>query len=140
MKLIAHRGNFDGKNKKLENEPDYIKRALRKGFDAEVDVWFMDGLYFGHDKPQYESDIDFLLEHHKNLWIHCKNLSALSTLSEIYNLNVFWHEKDQYALTSHGFIWTYPHQPICNKSVIVCNTSKYSKFQDCYGVCSDKLV
>ena len=56
------------------------------------------------------------------------------------NLNVFWHENDAYTLTSHGYIWTYPHQKVCEKSVIVAKNSKYLKFQSCYGVCSDNLV
>ena len=139
MKLIAHRGNINGRNKNEENKPSYIKKALDQGFDAEVDVWLMDGIYFGHDEPQYESDMDFLLNNHEKLWIHCKNLSALNSLSEFFNLNVFWHEDDKFTLTSQGFIWTYPHNPICPKSVVVCKDSKYSKYQDCYGVCSDFL-
>ena len=106
MKLIAHRGNTKGKNKKEENKPSYIEEAIKLGFDAEVDVWLMDGIYFGHDKPQYESDMDFLLQHHENLWIHCKNLAALNSLSDFGNLNVFWHENDKFTLTSQGFIWT----------------------------------
>lgn len=139
MKLIAHRGNTNGRNKREENKPDYIKKALSQGFDVEVDVWLMDGIYFGHDEPQYECDMDFLLNNHEKLWIHCKNLSALNSLSDFFNLNVFWHEEDKFTLTSQGFIWTYPHNTICSKSVIVCSDSKYSKYQDCYGVCSDFL-
>tara|TARA_B100000941_G_C28483730_1_gene543730 strand:- start:456 stop:878 length:423 start_codon:yes stop_codon:yes gene_type:complete len=139
MKLIAHRGNINGRNKSEENKPSYIKQALDQGFDVEVDVWLMDGIYFGHDAPQYESDMDFLLNNHERLWIHCKNLSALNNLSDFFNLNVFWHEQDKFTLTSQGFIWTYPHNPICSKSVVVCKDSKYSKYQECHGVCSDFL-
>ena len=139
MKLIAHRGNTNGRNKLEENSPDYIKDAIKKGYDVEIDAWLMDGIYLGHDTPEYETDIDFLLRYHNKLWIHCKNIQALSTLSEITNLNVFWHEKDAYTLTSQGFVWTYPHQKVCEKSVIVARSAKYLKFQDCYGVCSDIL-
>lgn len=140
MKLIAHRGNTNGRKKELENSPKYIEKAIKSGFDAEVDVWLMDGIYLGHDKPQYETEIDFLLQYHKSLWIHCKNITALSLLSTIENLNVFWHEKDAYTLTSRGFIWTYPHQKVCEKSVIVAPSAKYIKFQKCHGVCADVLV
>tara|TARA_Y100000590_G_scaffold143436_1_gene164718 strand:+ start:87047 stop:87469 length:423 start_codon:yes stop_codon:yes gene_type:complete len=140
MKLIAHRGNIDGKNAKDENSPDYLERAFKRGYDAEVDVWALDGIYFGHDEPQYESDVDFLLRNHQHLWIHCKNIEALSLLSNIVNLNVFWHENDAYTLTSKGYIWTYPHQKVCEKSVIVSSNAKYMKFQSCFGVCSDFLV
>ena len=61
MKLIAHRGNITGRNPDEENSPDYISQAIQKGYDVEVDVWLMDGIYLGHDKPQYETSIDFLL-------------------------------------------------------------------------------
>lgn len=140
MKLIAHRGNISGRQINYENQPDYIESSIRKGFDAEIDVWFQDGLYSGHDYPEFEMDFDFLLEFHKSLWVHCKNIEALETLSSIQQLNVFWHQEDDYTLTSKGFIWTYPHKKICKKSVIVCDTSQYSKYQNCFGVCSDKLI
>ena len=61
MKLIAHRGNTNGRNKLEENSPDYIKDAIKKGYDVEIDAWLMDGIYLGHDNPEYETDIDFLL-------------------------------------------------------------------------------
>ena len=56
MKFIAHRGNIDGPNFEEENQLEYIERAIEKGFDAEIDIWYLpqaDQLYLGHDKPQY---------------------------------------------------------------------------------------
>jgi len=54
MILISHRGNINGKFESYENEPTYIDLALSKGYDVEIDVWYVDGLlYLGHDKPQY---------------------------------------------------------------------------------------
>ena len=38
MRLIAHRGNTNGRNKKRENEIVYILEALNLGYDAEIDV------------------------------------------------------------------------------------------------------
>jgi hypothetical protein len=38
MKLIAHRGNYVGINRHLENNPEYIREALGNGYDVEVDV------------------------------------------------------------------------------------------------------
>ena len=139
MKLIAHRGNIKGRNKKEENNPDYIRTAIKKGFDAEIDVWFHDGLYSGHDEAVYDLDLDFLLEFHKSLWIHCKNIESLEFLTSIPQLNVFWHQTDSYTLTSHGYIWTYPHTRVCRKSVIVCTDSRFARYQNCYGICCDKL-
>ena len=38
MKLIAHRGLFNGPNKELENNPDQIEKAWNLGFDCEIDL------------------------------------------------------------------------------------------------------
>ena len=38
MRLIAHRGNINGRNKKRENEIVYILEALNLGYDAEIDI------------------------------------------------------------------------------------------------------
>ena len=54
MRLIAHRGNFQGINKEQENSPEYLIEAIRNGYDVEVDTWVVDNVfYFGHDEPQY---------------------------------------------------------------------------------------
>ena len=56
MKMIAHRGLLSGPDKDLENRPEQIDTALSKGFEAEVDVWVVDGQKFmlGHDQPLYQ--------------------------------------------------------------------------------------
>ena len=55
MRLISHRGNINGKQPDLENEPKYINDALKQGYDVEIDLWFVDGFFWlGHDEPQYE--------------------------------------------------------------------------------------
>ena len=59
MILIAHRGNINGPNENLENDPKYIVQAVDKGFDVEVDIWYTsDGLFLGHDNPQYKIEKD----------------------------------------------------------------------------------
>ena len=60
MKLIAHRGNITGPKPELENSPDYIFEAIKKGFDVEVDVWYgTDGKFMlGHDNPDYSFPFD----------------------------------------------------------------------------------
>ena len=46
MILISHRGNLNGTSP-FENHPEYIQKALLKGFDVEIDVWFFgDGGYW----------------------------------------------------------------------------------------------
>jgi hypothetical protein len=138
MIYIAHRGLFDGPNKEKENHPQQILSALSKGYDVEVDVWYKDELWFlGHDGPTYGVDEQFLYT--RGLWIHAKNIEALYELS-FTNLNYFWHQEDDYTLTSKGFIWTYPGKTLTKTSICVMPEWKYdvSKFNmNCYGVCSD---
>ena len=105
MKIISHRGNTNGINKDLENNPSHIIGVLNK-FDVEVDVWFIDNKWFlGHDNPQYEVNYSFF---NNNMWIHCKNLEACVELSKS-NLNWFWNENDKITLTSKQVIWCFPN-------------------------------
>lgn len=40
MYLISHRGNLNGVESENENNPKYLKIAINKGFNVEVDVRF----------------------------------------------------------------------------------------------------
>lgn len=104
MIKIAHRGNFKGRQPDLENSPSYILEALKKEFHVEVDAWLYKGKwYLGHDKPTYLVDAPFLSN--SKIWIHAKNLDAYSMLYPDKNFHVFWHDKDEFAITSKGFKW-----------------------------------
>ncbi|RLA22903.1 MAG: hypothetical protein DRQ63_12235 [Gammaproteobacteria bacterium] len=106
MKIIAHRGNIYGPNKERENSPEYIEEAIVNGYDVEVDLRYIDGgFYLGHDSAKYKVDFKFLSK--TELWIHCKNFGALNYLIDS-DLNYFYHDGDNYTLTSHNFIWCYP--------------------------------
>tara|TARA_Y100000004_G_scaffold181385_1_gene227003 strand:- start:467 stop:925 length:459 start_codon:yes stop_codon:yes gene_type:complete len=146
MKLIAHRGNTNGPNKKLENTTKYIEQAINKGFDVEIDLKLNNDAYLlGHDEKTEQTTLQWIIFYSKHLWIHCKNLEALNKLTSIDNignLNYFWHQKDDYTLTSKRFIWTYPRKPVTNKSVIVCKSiDECNKYIDTglYGICSDYI-
>jgi hypothetical protein len=108
---IAHRGLFEGPDPKEENKPEQIQKALDENFMAEADVWAKDEVfYLGHDAPTYKIDIDFL----KNWKIicHAKNKEALFAFyKHSAVLHYFWHEEDDYTLTSNGYIWAYPGKP-----------------------------
>lgn len=138
--LIAHRGNTKGKKPSLENSPDYIDEALLQGFDVEVDVWVTDRIFLGHDKPEYQCSMNFLINRSEKLWIHCKNLGALEVLNGIKRLNIFWHQNDDFTLTSKGYIWTYPNKDVCEKSVIVVKNALSYDGTKCHGLCSDILL
>jgi hypothetical protein len=96
-------------------------------------------LWLGHDRPDYHIREDFLNQF--GLWIHAKNLSALRWLTNT-QLNYFWHQNDDYVITSHKWIWTYPGKDLTTRSVCVMPEWKNPtldgiKDLNCYGVCSD---
>lgn len=139
MKFISHRGNVKKKIKKLENKPSYINQALSLGYDIEVDVWYKNNnFYLGHDKPLYKISKKFLKN--KKIWCHAKNIEALHELKKIKAI-YFWHQKDDYTLTSNGFFWTYPGIKPCKKSICVLPEWKGKKLlnQNIGGICSDLI-
>lgn len=143
MKLIAHRGLTNGPNPDIENSKMQITIALHKGFDVEVDVWYINDVwYLGHDMPLYQTDISFLSK--PGLWIHAKNIDALYQLSKT-KLNYFWHQEDHFTLTSHGYIWTYPNNRLTDHSICVMpnwhdGELRNAKDANCYGICSDYVA
>lgn len=147
MKIISHRGNINGPDSLKENSPKYIEEALSQGYDVEIDVHYDSKykcFYLGHDNPQYVVSLYWLSKYRENLWIHCKNLEALSEFSKTA-FNYFWHENDRYTLTSKGIGWALIGQYPYPKSVIVLpeNTSLYNLPQgvefikNSYGICTD---
>ena len=145
MILISHRGNLNGKNESLENNPNYIDNAISKGYDVEIDIWYKDGLlWLGHDEPKYKITIDFIKERISKLWIHCKNVEAIQYFMNHKDVgqycHYFWHQNDDYTLTSHGFIWTFPDKKlsISRNTICVLPELGYSgNFNKCYGICTD---
>lgn len=114
-KFISHRGNIyasDFLGNSFENTPDYIDTAIKLNFDVEVDVWSVNGLlYLGHDVPETRVPLSFFKDRFKYLWIHLKNVEAVSIF--LYNdlidrsiYNYFWHEQDLLSITSRGYIWS----------------------------------
>jgi glycerophosphoryl diester phosphodiesterase len=142
MKFIAHRGNITDQYPNLENTPQYIEEAIKKGFDVEIDVWKNNYLYLGHDYPQYRIDIEFLKKHQDKLWCHAKNIEALEFLLK-YNFHAFWHQNDSYTLTSKKYIWAFPK--FMANGILVMPENKFdTKFilenkHNIKGICSDKI-
>lgn len=141
MILISHRGNINGRLESYENEPNYIDLAIKKGYDVEIDIWVVDGIfYLGHDDPQYVIPLDWLYKRKDKLWVHCKNVESIekfNSLNETYNY--FWHQEDTVTLTSKNFIWAYPgKQPIKN-SISVLPELFNDNTSECIGICSDYI-
>lgn len=141
MKLISHRGNLNGPNIEYENNPEYILNTIKLGYDCEIDVRYINNeLFLGHDEPDYKIELDFLMTNSNNIWIHCKNMEALDYLLDHPNLNIFWHQNDDYTLTSKGFVWCYPKMRTSNKSIILMPECNNFEIPDIgYGICSDYI-
>ena len=137
MYLISHRGNLNGIQKNKENDPGYINNAINKGFDVEVDVRFENNKFFlGHDFSQFEINKEFLLN--KKIWCHAKTSEALFALDEI-KAHFFWHQEDDYTITSKGFIWVYPGKPLLKNSICVLPEKNNMNYSECYGICTDYI-
>lgn len=137
MIFIAHRGNTNGIDKDNENNPKYILKAISNGFHAEIDVWLnRDILYLGHDYPQYEITISFIEDNADKLFCHCKNIQAFELLLD-RGINCFFHDKDDYTLTSKGIIWAYPGKQLVKNSIAVMPEWDNIIPYNCYGVCTD---
>lgn len=142
MIKISHRGNIFGPQKEKENSPEYLWNAIESGYNVEADIWYIGkNFYFGHDAPEYKVDPILLFTMSFHTWFHCKNFDALDVMSNEFNFNkFFWHQQDDYTITSNGYIWTYPNKIVSKKSIIVVtDQSELSKYidLDIYGVCSD---
>jgi len=138
MKYISHRGNINGPSK-LENNPDHIIKILDQ-FDVEIDVWDLCGVFFlGHDSPIYVINEEFLKN--KGLWCHAKNYAALLKMLNM-NIHCFWHQTDEYTVTSKGFIWAFPTYNY-EKDVIAVLPENYNvklkNLQNVAGICSDYI-
>jgi hypothetical protein len=108
---------------------------LHKGFDVEIDVWFKNGKwYLGHDKPTYIVDKSFL--ENKKLWCHAKNLDALNLMLKNNKIHCFWHQNDDFTLTSKNYIWTYPDKDTRDNSIIVL-IKKEKIPKKTFGICTD---
>jgi hypothetical protein len=142
MILISHRGNIEGKNLELENNPFHIDKIISLGYDVELDVRLInDRWYLGHDEGQYSIQIEWMINRSKNIWVHCKNINSIEFLiSKKIDLNFFWHQNDDLTLTSKNFIWSFPgKQPIKN-SISVMPEIHNEDISHCCGICSDFII
>jgi len=138
MYRISHRGNLRGKTDQ-ENKVAYIEEAIAAGFEVEIDVWFLNGqFYLGHDGPQETVPESFLGTY--GLWCHAKNFDALDRMLPFGNIHCFWHQDDDFTLTSRGHLWTYPGKPLAKNSICVLPEQFDVDPTECLGVCSDFIV
>ncbi len=138
MNWIAHRGNMNGPDETRENTIAYAIEAIKTGFQVEVDVHYQhNNLYLGHDYFNELVSLAFLA--HPMLWCHAKTIKTFNYLLSFPQVHCFFHDADDVALTSRGFLWTFPGKPLTDRSVCVMpekNDQDPFKIQ-CYACCSD---
>ncbi len=145
MILISHRGNTEGARPEKENQPSYLKFAQSLGFDIELDLWHTQGgLFLGHDGPQYKVDETLFTElDPARAWYHAKNAAALVYLKQRPGLHYFWHQEDDYALTSKGYIWVhcFKGRLLKNSICVLPEARKDNRgLKACAGICSDFIT
>ena len=113
--------NFGLKN--LETQFDIICK-----FDGEK-------FYLGHDEPQEAVSIKWLRD--QQLWCHAKSYNALEGMVA-YGIHCFFHHNDKYTITSQGWIWAFPGQPVGAYTIAVHPEQLTAEqLEKCSGVCSD---
>ncbi len=137
MKLISHRGNVNGPNPEMENDPRYIENTLGKGFSVEVDVWSKGSDFFlGHDEPEHQVSELFLK--HGSIWCHAKDIKTFYKLIEI-EAHCFSHDQDEVALTTKGYLWSTYGNDMTDKSICVMPPRNKKLPDYIAGVCSDYI-
>jgi hypothetical protein len=140
MIIISHRGNVDGPDSSKENTIKQINKVISMGIPVEIDVRVVDDKWFlGHDCNQYQIDKSYLLQNKEMLWCHAKNISALENMLEL-GLHCFWHQEDDYTLTSKGIIWAYPNK-YTGVGILVMPSKEFidKNTKSIYGICSDNI-
>jgi hypothetical protein len=144
MIFISHRGNTDSIKKDLENTQKYIDLAISKGYEVEIDIWYVDqNLFLGHDKPEKLVSLQWLEERKDKLWIHTKNRSALEYFTMQKNcFKFFWHTIEPYILTSNCLIWAHDYESINNEKICIIPLLSLEQVveadvRDWYAICTD---
>jgi len=156
MIKISHRGNVSGPNPDRENTSKYVDAAIAQGYMVEVDIWKNgDRFYMTHKcslSDRTEINIEWLKARIDELIIHCKDVVALQWFaSQLDDWHYFWHQKDDYTLTSAQWIWgglgSPMHSPITKdiydyvECTSICVMPEYSEqnISKFTGVCSDYI-
>ncbi len=139
MRIIAHRANLNGPDTKGENSLEAIDKCFDLGFEVELDIWLVEKkLILSHHFPQSDEAFacDDLLAN-PQVWWHAKNVEAFLHLQGQVN-HLFWHQNDDFALTTSGYLWTYPGQKLTEKSIQVLPEVSLQKTPSfVFGVCTD---
>jgi hypothetical protein len=143
MRLISHRGNTMGPDPSRENNPQYIQAAIDKGYDVEVDARLLQGgIFLGHDRPDYQVDLPWLVARKDRLWIHTKNFQAIDFLIP-HDLRVFYHQHERHVVIGNTrALWSCDLSEANGRSVVpMMGLEEIQRYKSLapgfHGVCSD---
>ena len=145
MMLISHRGNLNGPDLFSENDPELVNEVILMDIPVEVDLrWHNNSFYFGHDEPQYQVSVEFLLANKEWLWFHCKDKEAFNAALKLRKLNCFWHNTDDYTITTFGYAWAYPGKEPAGTLCIGVMPEMQWTFEETlkkpfFGICTDYI-
>jgi 3-deoxy-D-manno-octulosonate 8-phosphate phosphatase (KDO 8-P phosphatase) len=129
---------MSGPSPTMENDPQYIEKTLKVGYDVEVDVWLQaDGFYLGHNTPLYKIERHFL--QNQRIWSHCKNTDAFLELSKYIDINCFFQTTEELVLTSRGYLWAHSDCKSWNSKTVIVNleNKKLDTINIPFAICSD---
>ena len=110
------------------------------GYDVEIDVRIIESnIFLGHDTPDHKVDLGFLKERERHLWCHAKNIEAFLFLLD-KEIHCFWQERDDYSLTSRGFLFTHSRITKPTKKSIIFSDIEPISVVGAAGVCSDYIA
>lgn len=140
VKYIAHRGNTQGPQPSFENTIEYLRSAYQD-YDVEIDLIGHKGrLYLGHDEPQQPAPLDFVQS--EGVWCHAKNYEAATLLSSM-RTHWFWHQEDDFALTSKEFFWCFPNIQIQHPKAVWLDLGDDvwlpKEIDNIYAICGDTV-
>tara|TARA_B100000161_G_C33335199_1_gene317633 strand:+ start:100 stop:603 length:504 start_codon:yes stop_codon:yes gene_type:complete len=153
-KIISHRGLINGPSLDLENNPQNISSNIKEYpfLINEIDVNLTkNGIFLGHDKLNYQVNLDFIIEKKEFLILHLKKFDitsqeVLSTFEKlITNCHMFAHEEDPFVITNRGWIWSHPKKGIISNTILVMpekiipieNLNLREELKVLKGVCTD---
>ena len=145
--IVHHRGNSLS-NLTVENNPIDLKKLVHAGHYIELDVWTRgEKIFVGHDRPDVEVTYDWLLKVADRAFIHCKDGITFSRLKRWFGArgiatNLFYHTHEDYALSTGGWVITYPGKQTFKEflSMMPESAGRVPSGEACAAICSDKLT
>ena len=142
MLYISNLGNTKGRDVIEEGGLPIIVDALNRGFCVNINLWKLPKSFaVGVDYPMEEVDPDFLSGNKEKLLLRAMNIESLKWMLE-NGYHCYWREKDDFTVSSHGFILSFgvaviPHSIVMNPELCLVDDLRDKNL---VGICSDFIL